>query len=382
MKILISTPYYLPNVSGITIYIKILAEELVKRGHKVTILTSWHDLTTKKEEIVNGIKIKRLKIAFKIGKGPIVPSFLTESIKEIKKHDVVNCHLPQPESLWIAIVGKILSKKVFLTHHTDLSFWKGFKNKIIDGGVFVCQYLAALLSTKIIPYTNDYAKNSYFLKRFLRKIVAIYPPIKFEEKEDLKLEKKIGQLIKNKKYVIGFCGRIVKQKGIELLIKSSELLDKKLGKNNYVILMVGPVKVIGENYYNYLQKKYKLVLKERFVFMDNIEREILSNFYKKIDLLVLPSDDRLESFGWVQVEAMKCGTPCVATNLPGMRVPVLKSEFGELFENRDEIDLANKIELVLKNGKKYYQNKFNKNIEIFDYKKSIDNYEKIFLERV
>jgi glycosyltransferase involved in cell wall biosynthesis len=382
VKILISTPYYLPNISGITIYIKTLSEELTKKGHKVTILTSWHDLTTNNEEIVNGVKIKRLKIAFKIGKGPIVPSFLTESIKEIKKHDVINCHLPQPESLWIVIIGKILGKKVFLTHHTDLSFWKGFKNKIIDGGVFIFQYLAALLSTKIITYTDDYAKNSYFLKRFLKKSVNIYPPIKFEEKENLELKKRIDKLVKNRKYVIGFCGRIAKQKGIELLIKSTKLLDKKLGKNNYVILMVGPIRVIGENYYGYLQKKYKLILKEKFVFMDNIERKILSNFYKKIDLLVLPSDDRLESFGWVQVEAMKCGTPCVATNLPGMRVPVLETNFGELFRNKNKIDLANKLELVLKNGRQYYQNKFNKNIKIFDYKKSIDNYEKLFSEKI
>ncbi|MDD2482810.1 MAG: glycosyltransferase family 4 protein [Candidatus Shapirobacteria bacterium] len=382
MKILISTPYYLPNVSGITVYINVLAEELVKRGHKVTILTSRHDLTTKKEETVNGVKIRRLKIAFKIGKGSIVPSFLFESIKEIKKHDVIDCQLPQPESLWIAIVGKFLGKKVFLTHHTDLSFWKGFKNKIIDGGVFICQYLAALLSTKIIPYTDDYAKNSYFLKRFFDKTVAIYPPIKFEEKEDFNLEVKINTLVKNKKYVIGFCGRIAKQKGIELLIKSSKLLDKKLGKDNYVILMVGPITVIGENYYDYLQNKYKSILKERFIFMDNIERKFLSTFYKKIDLLVLPSDDRLESFGWVQIEAMKCGTPCVATNLPGMRIPVLESKFGELFENKNEIDLANKIELVLKNGKKYYQNKFIKNIDIFNYEKSLDDYEKLFSERV
>lgn len=378
MKILISTPYYLPNVSGITIYIKILAEELVKRGHQVTILTNHHDLKTKKEETINGVKIKRLKISFMIGKGAISVSFFKESIKEIKKHEVVNCHLPQPESLWMTFWGRVFGKKVFLTQHTDLSFWKGWKNKLIDSGVFVCQFLAASLSTKIIPYTKDYAEHSYFLKYFLKKIKAIYPPIKFKKKDNLELQKRIDKLIKNKKYVIGFCGRIAKQKGIELLIKSTKLLDKKLNENNYVILLVGPIKVIGENYYEYLQEKYGEILKDKFIFMDNIERDYLSNFYEKIDLLVLPSDDTLESFGWVQIEAMKCGTPCVATNLPGMRVPVLESSFGELFENKNEKDLAEKIEKVLKNGKKYYQEKMTSKLEIFDYEKSIDEYEKIF----
>jgi len=378
VKILLTATYYLPNVSGITIYIKVLAEELTKRGHEVTVLTSKHDSQTKSKEIINGVKIIRLPIWFYIGKGPIYPSFLFRSIKEINKNQIVNCHLPQPESLWLALWAKILGKKVFLTHHTDLSFWKGLKNKLIDSGVFVCQYFAAALSDALIPYTKDYANHSYLLKNFSKKIKAIYPPIRFEKKENVELKNKIDKLTKNKKYVIGFCGRIAKQKGIELLIESTKILDKKLGEKNYIILMAGPTKVIGENYFDYLQEKYPKILNEKFVFLENIEREYLSNFYKKIDLLVLPSDDILESFGWVQVEAMKCGTPCVATNLPGMRVPVLETNFGSLFKNRNKNDLAKKLEEVLKNGKQYYQNKYNKDLKIFDYKNSIDDYEKMF----
>ena len=378
MKILITTTYYLPNVSGITIYIKILAEEMVKLGHEVTILTSWHDPKTKKEEVINGVKIKRLKIWFKIGKGPIYPGLIGSSIKEIRRCQAVNCHLPQPESVWLGLVAKIFGKKLILSHHTDLSFWKWIKNKIIDGGVFVCQVGSGLLADKIISYTNDYARNSYYLKLFLRKVKQIYPPIKLENKINLTLTKKINKAIYGKKYVIGFCGRIAKQKGIELLIQSTKLLDKNLGKNNYVILMAGPIKVIGENYYEYLQNKYRKILKEKFVFLGNIERSELSNFYKKIDLLVLPSDDILESFGWVQIEAMKCGTPGVATDLPGMRIPIKITKMGELFENKNVTDLADKIELVLKKGKKFYQKRAGNNLNKFDYQKSIREYEKIF----
>jgi glycosyltransferase involved in cell wall biosynthesis len=378
VKILITTTYYLPNVSGITIYIKILAEEMVKLGHEVTILTSWHDPKTKKEEVINGVKIKRLKIWFKIGKGPIYPGLIGSSIKEIRRCQAVNCHLPQPESVWLGLVAKIFGKKLILSHHTDLSFWKGIKNKIIDGGVFVCQVGSGLLADKIISYTNDYARNSYYLKLFLRKVKQIYPPIKLENKINLTLTKKINKAIYGKKYVIGFCGRIAKQKGIELLIQSTKLLDKNLGKNNYVILMAGPIKVIGENYYEYLQNKYRKILKEKFVFLGNIERSELSNFYKKIDLLVLPSDDILESFGWVQIEAMKCGTPGVATDLPGMRIPIKITKMGELFENKNVTDLADKIELVLKKGKKFYQKRAGNNLNKFDYQKSIREYEKIF----
>jgi glycosyltransferase involved in cell wall biosynthesis len=377
VKILITTTYFLPNLSGITIYIKILAEELVKKGHQVTILTSHHDLKSKKEEIINGVIIKREKVWFYLGKGPICPGFLYSSIKEIFKAQIINCHLPEPESVWVASWSKLFRKKVFLTHHTDLSFWKGIKNKTIDSLVFVCQYLACILATGIIPYTKDYANNSYLLKHFSKKIKPIYPPIRFVEKGNRKLATKINNKIKSKKYVIGFCGRIAKQKGIELLVEASKILDKKL-KGDYIILMAGPKKVIGEKYYDYLQNKHKNQLEKRFVFLDNIPREHLVEFYRKLDLLVLPSDDILESFGWVQIEAMRCGTPCVATNLPGMRVPIIETGFGELFENRNKSDLAEKILRVLNKGKKYFQKRNTDKLTKFNYLKSIDQYEKLF----
>lgn len=369
MKILITTPYYLPNISGITIYINILAEELVKNGHSVTILTNKHDLQTASIETIHGVKIKRVWAPIKIGKGLIAPFLIFEAIKEIQKVDVINCHLPQPEAVTYAIIGKILGKKVILTHHTDLSFWKGIKNKIIDSGVFVFQSIAALLADNIISYTRDYAEHSYFLKIFLKKVKSIYPPIKFDINSEQKNKK-------NNKYIIGFCGRIAKQKGLDVLIKSCQYLDKSLGKENYEIWLAGPKTVIGENYIEEFTQKYKKRITSNFKFLGKIERKNLPNFYKTINLLVLPSNDTLESFGWVQIEAMLCGTPCVATNLPGMRIPVIKTGMGELFEKNNAKDLADKIFLVVKSGKnKYVLN--NKN-SIFDYKKSIQDYIEIF----
>ena len=53
-----------------------------------------------------------------------------------------------------------------------------------------------------------------------------------------------------------------KLKGIELLIQSTKILDKNLGKDKYVILMAGPTKVIGENYFDFLHNNDLLLLKK------------------------------------------------------------------------------------------------------------------------
>ena len=95
-----------------------------------------------------------------------------------------------------------------------------------------------------------------------------------------------------------------------------------------------------------------------------------------MDCLVLPSTDNLETFGIVQAEAMLCGVPVVASNLPGVRVPITMTGMGEVASITDNNDLANKIIKVLKNRNKYIKNA--KNLELFDYKKTVDEYEKVF----
>jgi len=57
----------------------------------------------------------------------------------------------------------------------------------------------------------------------------------------------------------------------------------------------------------------------------------------------LPSTDRTEAFGLVLIEAMACGTPVVASRLPGVRTLVEEGRNGYLVEPGNPIDLAEKL---------------------------------------
>jgi glycosyltransferase involved in cell wall biosynthesis len=61
------------------------------------------------------------------------------------------------------------------------------------------------------------------------------------------------------------------------------------------------------------------------------------------DVLVLSSINSTESFGMVQVEAMICGTPVVATDLPGVRQPVGSTGMGRVVPIRDAHALAEAV---------------------------------------
>jgi len=357
-KILINLTYYYPNISGLSQYAKILAEELVKRGHVVTVLCGKHQKDLLELENVNGVIVIRLG-AIRRGKGLIVPSVIYKSINLVKNNEIVNCHLPSAEGVWVAILAKIFKKKLMVTYHCHyhlLTEW--------------WQRPAYMLADKIVVNSLDYIEGNNLLKSFRRKIVEIWPPIKIPlgfaaslPSEDLRtFDKGEIQTVRRKK-VVGFVGRISKEKNLEILIEAMKKLP------DYELWLAGPEKISGEEKY---QKKIEEMIGENKKIRKLGIVENIADYYKKINCLVLPSNNTLESFGMVLAEAINCGTPVVASNLPGIRVPIIKSGAGELFDPKSVDDLVEKIKLATQ--KKYAEIKS----PIFGFRKTVDEYEKIF----
>ena len=363
MKILVSLTYYLPNISGVSQYAAILVEELIKRDNKVRVIagkTSNFKLQTKEEIIgVDG---------FSIGKGFIMPMYWYKSIEQVRWAEVVNCHLPSIESFWLALWGKVFHKKVIVTHHCEFMFSGTLSNKLIALTSWPIHFFVYLWADKIVAYTEDYANYSSFLKMFKNKVEYILPPIKIEKTSNFKLQT-------SKKFIIGYVGRIAWEKGLNRLIEIIPILQKKI---DFEMWWVGPYKnVKGDSFYNKI-KLQTSNFNKYIKLIGPIEHEKLNQYYAKMDCLILPSTDNLETFGIVQAEAMVCGVPVVASNLPGVRVPIQMTGMGEIASVTDNNDLAEKIIKVLKNKEKYISRA--KNLELFDYKKTVNQYEKLFLK--
>lgn len=357
-KILLGLTYYLPNISGVTQYAVILSEELVKRNYEVGIICSRNDKTRAEQENLSGVNIHRVS-GIPVGKGFFMPLYPLISFFEVKKYEVINCHLPSVESFWLATWGKILGKKVIVTHHCEFNFTGTTSNRLISLLTYPIHLLVYLLADRIVSYTKDYARTSIFLRHFQYKISYILPPI-MVEKPTKKIEFGRGK-------VVGFVGRIAWEKGLSFLIKAMEEVDARL-------ILVGPYNdVVGDNTYKKIKQNSKIV------FYGPLAHRELKAFYDVCDCLVLPSTNNLETFGIVQAEAMRCGCPVVASNLPGVRVPVKMTGMGEIVGIGDSQDLANKINKVLSEGKTYYK-KIAKNLDKFDYKKTVDEYEKIIIQ--
>ena len=102
----------------------------------------------------------------------------------------------------------------------------------------------------------------------------------------------------------------------------------------------------------------------------------MGDFYSCLKILALPSVNATEAFGMVQVEAMMCGVPVVASDLPGVRLPIRETGMGITVPPKNPAALAEAINEILNNYDSYRMGKV-KAEEVFDLKKIIDRFEKI-----
>jgi len=137
--------------------------------------------------------------------------------------------------------------------------------------------------------------------------------------------------------------------------------------------------VIGETIWYDLQpliKQYQPYL----TFLGTLSPAQMADFFALCDVLTVASINNTESFGLVQVEAFMCGTPVVATNLPGVRQPVTMTGMGEIVPIEDAGALAEAVVRVLKDPVKYLRPREDI-VRIFDLMRTVEQYEALFAAR-
>jgi glycosyltransferase involved in cell wall biosynthesis len=106
----------------------------------------------------------------------------------------------------------------------------------------------------------------------------------------------------------------------------------------------------------------------------------MADFFALCDVVTVASINNTESFGLVQVEAFMCGTPVVATDLPGVRQPVRMTGMGEIVPAGDAEGLARGVLNVLSAPDRYIRPK-TEIMRLFDLERTVSEYERLFEER-
>jgi len=358
MKILIVLTYYRPHTSGLTIYAERLAKALVQRGHSVTVLTSQFDKSLPQNEILDGVNVVRVPVLFRISKGVIMPSFGWLATKMVLEHDVVQLHLPQFDAAGVALRGRIFKKPTIITYHCDLIMPSGFLAWIANKAVLLMNELAAIFAHKILTYTRDYAENSSYLKRYLKKLSVALPPVVLPEiTKELAENFQLQNNPDGRRPVIGMAARFATEKGVEVLLNALPSVLREFPQT--IVQFAGPYQnIVGEEkYFQRLEARISAYVESgNWKFVGVLNPEQMAAFYPNLDILVMSSLNSTEAFGLVQIEAMINGIPCATSNLPGVRQPVEMHKMGEIFPIGDSNSLADSIIKILRNSTQYKKN--------------------------
>jgi glycosyltransferase involved in cell wall biosynthesis len=354
MRVLLSVTYYCPHVSGLTIYVQRLAEGLAVNGIPVTVLTSRHLPSLPLREVMNGVNVVRLPVAFRVSKGVVMPTIPFMASRLVRQHDIVAVNLPctPSEGLILPYLARRQGRPLTAIYHCDVQLPPGIWNNRINRTVRSVNSWTGKVADRVIGYTSDYAGHAPFLRQFHDKCRIIPPPVAVNPADPARVEQFRREQGGGSGPLIGFAARFAAEKGVEHMLRALPLIREKYPQAQ--VLFAGEHRnVIGEEKFRLKMRSALKSAAPYWHFLGVLSPAAMSLFYAASDVTVLPSTNSTESFGLVQVESMLCGTPVVATDIPGVRIPIRTTGMGRIIPPANSEALAEAVCEVIGNRAAY-----------------------------
>lgn len=336
MKIVQTPVRFYPFTGGVENYVYFSAREMVKLGHQVTVICA-NEPNSKKEEIIDGVRIKRLSYLGKIANTNITPGLPFALLND--DFDIIHTHIPTPWSAdWSNIISRFKKKPLVITYHNDI-IGEGLASQIAD--FYNSTALKSLLNEadKIIITQPGYLHSSPYLGKYEDKIEVIPNGVDIEKFKPQNIKKE-----RNTIFFLSVLDEFHRYKGLDYLLKALKVVKEKI---DGVKLIIGGKGVLL-NYYNEMVDN--MGLKNNVEFHGYISDEKIAEYYSNSHVFVLPSiSSKQEGFGIVALEALACGTPVISTEIVGVAADVENSNSGIIVPPRNVHELAGAIIKILNN---------------------------------
>lgn len=404
MKILMLQHRLPPAIGGTENHVWMLAKELAKRGHDITIYTTTSlnnkDVTSLElkppfiktgyisssldlpyNETTDKVSIQRFDVSFRILSFNIIPSMFSGLAENIGEFDLIHGHVFNLFTNFIGCYYAKKNKKPFILTAHDLVISDSHPlnakllKKLYDStfGKYVIKN-----SAKLIALTESQIREYIALGADRKQIEVIPNAIDLKNYGDKNVTSTFLESflkLKNTDKILLFVGRIEKYKHIQNVIEMMPIILKKNQNVKFII--------VGEDYgfrKNLEEISKNIGVEEKVTFTGGISEEDLLWMYQKADIFVFPS--KQEGFGIVLLEAMASGTPCVARSIPATKRVIRDGKTGFLVETKGEF--IEKILYLLENDKQreVMQNNALEYVKRYSTETVADMIEKLYAEVV
>lgn len=334
---------YYPVPGGIENHIRALAEGLVARGHRVTVLAT---SVGRRDEVVRAGRLTVIKAAraLHLASTPLSPRMLRYA-RGIAGVDVVDLHFPYPPGdLAAALVPG--QPPLVVTYHND----------IVRQRLLLRAYAPLLRRTldraaRIVATSPAYVASSPWLRQRADRCVVVPLGVDLarfaapDPAHVAELRARYAAPVCERDGaardpgLLLFVGRLRYYKGLHILLEALARLRAEAR-----LLLVGG----GPEERRLRAQAQAAGLAGRVHFLGEVGDEELPALYAAADVFVLPSHLRAEAFGIVQLEAQAAGLPVVCTELgTGTSYVTQHGATGLVVPPADPPALARALDLLL-----------------------------------
>ena len=293
----------------------------------------------------------------------IAPKMIGWLRKHAPEYDIIHIHHPDPmAALALRLSG--YRRRVFLHWHSDilsqrffLFFYRPLQNWLIRR------------AERIIGTTPVYVQESPHLAHAQEKCTAV--PIGIDPLQpDSERVAAIRQRFGDKKLILSI-GRLIPYKGYPYLIEAMTMLPEDYH------LVIGGTGPLREQLEQLIQEKN---LQDSITLTGYIEDADLPAWFGACDCFVLTSTMKTEAFGIVQIEAMSCHKPVVATRIPHSGVAWVNEDgvSGRNVTPGKPEEYAAAIQEVTSNGDKFGESAYLRFLKCFTRQQMISKIKKIY----
>lgn len=248
------------------------------------------------------------------------------SIKLISIRNKINfCIFFNENGLLIPlIVAKLLGKIVLFQLPSSLIKRDQYTEESLSSFLLVMQHLSYILSDNIGLYSHNLIKE-WELGKYRKKIYILHRH--FIDFNKFCITKKYN----NREDIIGYVGRLEKEKGICNFIKAIKYLIRYKKHLKVLIIGDGSLKneIISYIYTNNLQNQVEVV--------SWIKHDELPFYLNQLKLLIIPS--YTEGLPNIMLEAMACGTPILTTSVGGIPDYIIDKKTGFILLDNNPITI-------------------------------------------
>ncbi|MCL4541536.1 MAG: glycosyltransferase family 4 protein [Chloroflexi bacterium] len=316
---------------------------LVARGHEVTVYTVTDRGSTVYELSVGEPFVVRYATILRFGNAALPLDQLW-----CKRHDLFHFHYPYyggGDFAWVrALVGRI---PYVVTYHQDVKL-QGALNAIAKAHHATAGRFLLAGARTVMATTVDYAQHSKLRPLLWRsgvpRVIAIPHGVDMERFSPGPGQDAARAALgwNRTDRVVLFVGALDTAhyfKGVPVLLEALARLNGETVRG----VIVGH----GDLLPQLRERARHLGLAERVVFATDVDDQELPLYYRGSDVTVLPSLTQGEAFGVVLLESLACGTPVVASDIPGVRSVVRDTGGGMLVPAGDVEALAKRLGQLL-----------------------------------